>query len=201
MLLGKPPRGGALLCQPDGAFGDIKDNILYCPDPEAAKRMEEAIKRAKKEKDSLGGIAEITVTGCPPGLGEPVFDKLDAELAKALMSIGSVKGIEIGAGFDAARLRGSENNDAIEPEGFRSNNAGGILGGISNGDAIVLRVATKPIPSIPREQDTVDRTGRAAKLKFVSRADVSAIPRVIPILEAMVKVVLVDHVLRARAVT
>jgi chorismate synthase len=186
------------------APGDLKtigDNMLCCPDPNAAKRMEEAITRAKKERDSLGGIAEILVTGCPPGLGEPVFDKLDADLAKAMMSIGSVKGVEIGAGFDAARMRGSENNDPIDPGGFRSNNAGGILGGISNGDEIVVRVATKPIPSIPQEQDTVDRDGRARKLKFVSRSDVSAIPRVIPVLEAMIKVVLADHILRSRAVT
>ena len=179
----------------------IGENILCCPDPAAAKLMEEAVSRAKKDGDSLGGIAEVKVTGCPPGLGEPVFDKLDAELAKALMSVGAVKGVEIGAGFEAARLRGSENNDPIDPQGFRSNNAGGILGGISNGDEIVVRVAMKPIPSILLKQDTVDRKGRSAKLEFVGRSDISAIPRVIPILEAMVKVVLVDHILRSRAVT
>jgi len=179
----------------------IEQNILCCPDPAAARQMEEAVSRAKKEGDSLGGVAEVRVTGCPAGLGEPIFDKLDAELAKALMSIGTVKGVEIGAGFEAARLRGSENNDPIDPDGFRSNHAGGILGGISNGEDIIVRVAMKPIPSIPMEQDTVDRKGRSAKLKFKSRADVCAIPRVIPVLEAMVKIVMADHLLRAKALT
>jgi len=176
----------------------LEKSPLCCPDPAASKRMEEAVSNAVKQNDSLGGIAEIRVTGCPPGLGEPVFDKLDADLAKALMSIGTVKGVEIGAGFEAARLKGSENNDPITPDGFRSNRAGGILGGISNGDEIVMRVAMKPIPSISREQDTVDRTGGPAKLKFAGRFDVSAIPRIIPVLEAMVKMVLADHHLRSK---
>ena len=179
----------------------IRENILSCPDPAAAKRMEEAVSRAKKEGDSLGGVAEVRVTGCPAGLGEPVFDKLSADLAKALMSIGSIKGVEIGAGFEAAGLRGSENNDPIDPDGFRSNRAGGILGGISNGEDIIVRVAMKPIPSIPVEQDTIDREGRSARLKFRSRADVAAIPRVIPVLEAMVKIVLADHLLRAKTLS
>ena len=114
------------------------------------------------------------------------------------MSIGAVKGVEIGAGFEAARMKGSENNDPITPDGFGSNNAGGILGGISNGDEIILRAAVKPIPSIAREQDTVDRQGRAAKLKMSGRFDVAAIPRIIPVLEAMVKLVIVDHHLRSK---
>ncbi len=171
---------------------------FFCPDPEASERMKEAVSKAKQEGDSLGGLTEVRVTGCPAGLGEPVFDKLDADLAKALMSIGAVKGVEIGAGFEAARMTGSENNDPITPDGFRSNHAGGILGGISNGDEIILRAAVKPIPSIPREQDTVDRQGRPAKLKMSGRFDVAAIPRIIPVLEAMVKLVLVDHYLRSK---
>lgn len=179
----------------------VQENVLCCPDPTAAKQMEEAVSRAKKEGDSLGGIAEVRVTGCPAGLGEPVFDKLDAELAKALMSVGTVKGVEIGAGFEAAGLRGSENNDPIDPDGFRSNHAGGILGGISNGEDIILRVAMKPIPSIPLEQNTIDREGRSARLKFRSRSDVCAIPRVIPVLEAMVKIVMADHLLRAKTLS
>ncbi len=178
----------------------VEENPLYCPDPTAAELMEAAILRAKKEGDSLGGIAEVRVTGCPAGLGEPVFDKLDADLAKAVMSIGTVKGVEIGMGFEAARLKGSENNDPIIPDGFASNRAGGILGGISNGDEIILRAAMKPIPSINREQDTVDREGRPAKLKFTGRFDVCAIPRIIPVLESMVKIVLADHYLRSRTI-
>jgi chorismate synthase len=176
----------------------IDGSPLYCPDPIASERMEEVISKAAKEGDTLGGIAEVRVNGCPPGLGEPVFDKLDAELAKAVMSVGAVKAVEIGAGLDAARLRGSENNDPITPDGFSSNRAGGILGGISNGDEIVLRAGVKPIPSINGEQDTVDREGNPTKLKLGGRHDVAAIPRIIPVLEAMVKIVLADHFLRAR---
>jgi chorismate synthase len=174
---------------------------LYCPDPISSQRMEEAVSNTKKEGDSLGGIAEIRVTGCPAGLGEPVFDKLDADLAKAVMSVGTVKGVEIGAGFAAARLKGSENNDPHTPNGFGSNRAGGILGGISNGDEIIVRAAVKPIPSISREQDTVDREGRSARMSFTGRHDIAAIPRIIPVLEAMVKIVLADHYLRSKTIT
>ena len=179
----------------------IEKSPLYCPDPISSQRMEEAVSNAKREGDSLGGIAEIRVTGCPAGLGEPVFDKLDADLAKAVMSVGTVKGVEIGAGFEAARLRGSENNDPITPSGFGSNWAGGILGGISNGDEILLRAALKPIPSINREQETVDREGHPAKMSFTGRHDIAAIPRIIPVLEAMVKIVLADHYLRSKTIT
>lgn len=176
-----------------------KESPLYCPDPKAEALMQKALKKAKDEGDSLGGIVEIRVTGCPPGLGEPVFDRLDADLAKAVMSIGAVKGVEIGAGFEAARLKGSENNDPITPEGFRTNRAGGILGGLSNGDVIIIRTAVKPIPSIGIEQDTVDREGRPSRISMKGRFDVCAIPRIIPVLEAMVKLVLADHYLRFRA--
>ena len=178
----------------------VEKNPFYCPDPIASERMEEVMSRARKEGDSLGGIAEVLVTGCPEGLGEPVFDKLDADLAKAIMSVGAVKGVEVGAGFEASRLKGSENNDPITPEGFQTNRAGGILGGISNGDEIILRAAMKPIPSISIEQDTIDWQGDAARMKLQGRFDVSAIPRVIPVLEAMVKIVLADHYLRSRAI-
>ena len=177
----------------------IDKSPLYCPDNRASKKMEEALAKAKVDEDSLGGIIETRVTGCPTGLGEPVFDKLDADLAKALMSIGAVKGVEIGAGFEAARLKGSENNDPITPDGFGTNNAGGILGGISNGDDIILRAAVKPIPSIGKEQDTVDRDGRPSRIKMSGRFDVSAIPRIVPVIEAMVKLTLADHYLRYRA--
>lgn len=179
----------------------VKKSSLYCPDPKATEKMEEILSRAKREGDSIGGIVEVRVTGCPAGLGEPVFDKLDADLAKAVMSVGTVKGVEIGAGFEAARFRGSENNDPITLDGFGSNRAGGILGGISNGDAIILRAAMKPVPSISQEQNTVDRKGQPSKLKFGGRHDISSIPRIIPVLEAMVRMVLADHYLRTKAVT
>ena len=177
----------------------IANDPLYCPDSSASRLMKDKLKQAKKQGDSLGGVVELTVTGCPPGLGEPVFDKLDADLAKALFSVGTVKGVEIGAGFAASRLKGSENNDPIDPEGFRTNNAGGILAGISNGEDIVIRAAIKPIPSINKEQDTVDRNGRPAKITVSGRHDVCAIPRIIPVLEAMVKITLADHLLRWKA--
>ena len=182
-------------------LGSVDKNPLFCPDSTATKEMEEALKSVKREGDSLGGIAEIRVIGCPAGLGEPVFDKLDAELAKAIMSIGTVKGVEIGEGFEGARLKGSENNDPITPNGFGTNRSGGILGGISNGDDILLRAAMKPIPSISKKQDTVDREGHAAKITFTGRHDTSPIPRIIPVLEAMVKIVLADHYLRSKAMT
>ncbi|MCK4535313.1 MAG: chorismate synthase, partial [Syntrophobacterales bacterium] len=129
------------------SMNNIWRNRLLCPDMKAAEIMEKRLKEAGEKGDSLGGIVEIIVKGCPPGLGEPVFDKIDADLAKALMSIGTVKGVEIGAGFRAARMPGSACNDPITPEGFVTNNAGGILAGITNGEDIVMRVACKPIAS------------------------------------------------------
>ena len=176
----------------------INTNPFYCPDKAAAHKMREVISKAKEEGDSIGGIVEVRVSGCPSGFGEPVFDKLDADLAKAVMSVGAVKGVEIGAGFEVARLKGSENNDPITPTGFKTNHAGGILGGISNGDDIMLRVAVKPIPSIMKDQETVDREGRPALLKLQGRFDTSAVPRIVPVLEAMVAIVLADHYLRSR---
>ena len=188
--------GGVRVEKIDPAY--MEENSLYCPDPRAFEDMEKMLSEIRQKGDSVGGIVEVRAMGCPAGLGEPVFDKLDAELAKAAMSLGAVKGVEIGAGFEAARLRGSENNDPITPEGFQRNRAGGILGGISNGDDIVMRVAVKPIPSIALEQDTIDRAGNRAKLRLKGRFDVSAIPRIIPVLEAMVKIVLADHYLRSK---
>jgi chorismate synthase len=177
-----------------------ESNPFCCPDSEAAILMEELVAKVRKEGDTLGGIVEIVAAGVPAGLGEPVFDKLDGELARALMSIGAVKGVEIGAGFAAASLRGSENNDVITPTGFRSNNAGGILAGISSGQELVVRVAVKPIPSIGREQETVNLAGEPVKIKVGGRHDISAIPRIIPVCEAMVALTLADHYLRQKAV-
>jgi len=132
------------------------NNELRSPDPDVLPEMRDKLAQAHKSGDSVGGVVEVLVQSCPPGLGEPVFDKLDADLAKGLMSIGAVKAVEVGAGLEAARLMGSENNDPITPDGFASNRAGGILGGISNGDEIIARAAVKPIPSIAKEQQTVD---------------------------------------------
>ena len=180
-------------------LAQIEKNSCYCPDHNAAQQMEAALLKAKHDNDSLGGIVEVLVNGCPAGLGEPVFDKLDADLAKAAMSVGAVKGVEIGAGFKAARFRGMENNDPITPQGFTTNRSGGILGGISNGDEIVIRAAVKPIPSIGKEQNTIDRKGQPAKLKLGGRFDISAVPRIVIVLEAMVRIVLADHYLRTKA--
>lgn len=177
----------------------ISDNPYCCPDSEAAVRMEQRVQEVRSLGDTLGGIVEI-LASCPPGLGEPVFDKLEAELAHGLMSIGAVKGVEFGAGFGAAELLGSENNDPITPDGFAGNNAGGILAGISSGQEIVIRVAVKPIPSIGKEQRTVNRSGEPVTVKIGGRHDISAIPRVIPVCEAMVRLVLLDHLLRQNAI-
>ena len=177
------------------------DNMFLCPDGNAAIAMEKRVAEVKKSGNSLGGIVEIVAKGVPAGLGEPVFDKLDADLAKAVMSIGAVKGVEIGAGFKVASALGSENNDPITPEGFSSNNAGGILAGISNGDDIVIRAAIKPIPSIEIEQQTIDRSGNPVTISIKGRHDISAIPRINVVCEAMVSLVLADHLLRQRAIS
>lgn len=173
----------------------IDSNPLLCPDPEAAVAMEQRIKEVREAGDSVGGIVELVAKGCPPGLGEPVFDKLDARLAGALMSIGAVKGVEIGEGFAAAHLLGSENNDPLTPEGYGSNHAGGILGGLSTGQDIIVRVAVKPIPSISKPQQTVTREGTPATLEIKGRHDISAIPRIVPVCEAMVLLTLADFML------
>jgi len=176
----------------------VKENRLFCPDNEAAERMEERIREVRSQGDTLGGIVEIRAA-CLPGLGEPVFDKLDGELARALMSIGAVKGVEIGSGFKAAGMLGSENNDPISPSGFLGNNAGGILAGISNGEHLIIRVAVKPIPSIHKEQQTVNLLNEPVTVKIGGRHDISAIPRIIPVCEAMVRLTLADHLLRQHA--
>ncbi|MCX7816515.1 MAG: chorismate synthase [Syntrophales bacterium] len=176
-----------------------RGNVLRCPDEKAAEAMLDVLEKCRNQGDTVGGVAEIRVRGCPPGLGEPVFNKLDADLAAALMSIGTVKGVEIGAGFKAAFMRGSECNDAMESGGFCSNHAGGILAGISTGQDIVIRVACKPIPSIRLEQKTVDIEGRPVKIKIEGRHDVCVLPRILPVCEAMVCIVLADHLLRQKA--
>jgi len=178
-------------------------NAVRCADPEAAVQMQELIKRAKREGDSVGGIVEVIATGVPPGLGEPVFDKLDAELAKALMSIGAVKGVEIGIGFGAARMRGSEMNDEFYIEDgkirTRTNNAGGILGGISTGEPVICRMAVKPTPSIAKLQRSVDMEQMdEVELRIRGRHDPCICPRIVPVAEAMVALVLMDYMMIMR---
>lgn len=178
---------------------EVARNPLLCPDAEAAALMTRRVAAARSSGDSVGGIVEILARGVPAGLGEPVFDKLDADLAKALMSIGAVKGVEVGAGFRSAAMQGSTHNDPITPGGFASNNAGGILAGISNGEEILLRAAVKPIPSIAAAQQTVDTSGRPRSISITGRHDVAAIPRINVVCEAMAALALTDHLLRHRA--
>jgi chorismate synthase len=181
---------------------EIERNPLRAPDAAAARRMERRVLAAKAEGDSVGGIVEIVVRNAPAGLGEPVFDKLEADLAKALMSIGAVKGVEVGNGFAAARRRGSENNDPMYFDRrtgrvrTRTNNAGGIAGGISNGEEIVLRIAVKPTSSIGKPQETVTTSGRKAAISVGGRHDPCICPRIVPVAEAMVSLVILDHLLR-----
>ena len=179
-------------------FSAIARNALFCPDPDAADAMAAVIKDAQSKKDSIGALVEVVARGVPAGLGEPVFDKLDAELAKAMMSINAVKGVEIGDGFRVVEMRGSQNCDPITTEGFASNHAGGILGGISNGDEIVVRLALKPTSSIAVEQDTIDIHGKPAKIATKGRHDPCVGIRAVPIAEAMMGLVLADHFLRDR---
>ena len=178
------------------------DNALSLPfftaHAEAIAAWEACIKETRGAGDTLGGIVQVVARGVPAGLGEPVFDKLDARLAAALMSVGAVKGVEVGDGFAAARSRGSLNNDQMTPEGYLSNHAGGILGGISSGQEIVLRVAVKPIPSIAQEQRTVTREGIPVTLVVGGRHDICAIPRVVPVLSAMTALTLADALLLQR---
>ncbi|MGC9514216.1 chorismate synthase [Methanocrinis sp.] len=182
---------------------EAEKNPVRCPDQGAAEEMVLALEMARSAGESLGGVAEIVAAGVPAGLGEPVFDKLDADLASALMGIGAVKAVEIGAGVEAARMRGSEMNDPIlpGPDGpiFETNKAGGILGGISTGEPIVCRISVKPTPSISRPQRTVDlSTGEAAEIEIKGRHDPSIPPRIVPVAESMVALVLADHILRRK---
>lgn len=181
--------------------GNTEKNPVRCADLDAALQMEAMIHAARSEGDSVGGIVEVIGLGVPAGVGEPVFNKLSAELAKALMSIGSVKGVEIGAGFKSALMKGSQMNDPIKVfEGnpkHVTNNAGGILGGISDGEPIVCRIAVKPTPSISKEQRTVDLgTMKDTRIKITGRHDPSIPPRIVPVAEAMVALVLVDMMMR-----
>ncbi|MCA1755501.1 MAG: chorismate synthase, partial [Spirochaeta sp.] len=178
---------------------EIEGNQFRACDPAAAAKMLARGEALKAENNSMGGVVECRIEGVPAGLGEPVFDKLDAELAHAMLSIGSVKGIEFGSGFAAAAMSGSEHNDEIGPGGFLTNNAGGILGGISSGEQILFRVPVKPTSSIARQQKTVDLTGAERIISTEGRHDVCICPRIVPVVEAMACLVLEDHFRRQAA--
>lgn len=171
----------------------IEQNPLRACDAEAAKEMEMRLLALQEEKDSAGGIVECRVRGLPPGLGEPVFDKLDAELAHAMLSLGAVKGIEFGAGFAAVDMRGSEHNDWMDERGFLTNHAGGIIGGISTGAELLFRIAVKPVSSIAKAQRTVTVDGTETEIRTEGRHDTCILPRLVPVVEAMTALVLEDH--------
>lgn len=182
---------------------EIEQNIVRAPDPVAAEKMIDAIMAAKEAKDSLGGIVEARAVNVPIGLGEPTFDKLDALIGQAMLSIPATKGVEIGRGFELARARGSESNDPflIEDGKVRlgNNNAGGTLGGISTGEDVLVRVAVKPTSSIEQEQDTINKDLQPEKITVYGRHDPSVVPRAVPVVEAMLAIVLADLLLQNRA--
>ena len=179
----------------------VNDNAFFCPDAELVPRLEQSIEDLRREGDSVGAKVEVVATGVPPGWGEPVFDRLDADIAKSMMSINAVKGVEIGAGFESVRQKGSEHRDAITPGGFLSNNAGGVLGGISSGQDIQVAIALKPTSSITRPGQTVDIDGKAVEVVTKGRHDPCVGIRAVPIAEAMLAMTLLDHFLRHRGQT
>jgi chorismate synthase len=184
---------------------EVEASPVRCPHAETAAAMIERIKVARAEGDSVGGVIECRVRGVPPGLGEPVFDRLEADLAKAMLSLPATKGFEIGSGFAGARQRGSEHNDLFENRDGRirtvTNRSGGTQGGISNGEDLVFRVAFKPTATLLRTQATVDTAGRPVELRAKGRHDPCVVPRAVPIVEAMTALVLVDHWMRHAAQT
>ncbi len=182
---------------------DVEKTPVRCPDPASAKAMKTRIEEIRGQGDSLGGIVGLVVRNMPVGLGEPVFDRLEADLAKAMLSLPATKGFEIGSGFAGTELTGSQHNDPFysreDRVRTRSNRSGGVQGGISNGEDIICRVAFKPTATINKEQDTVNVDGEAVKLKAKGRHDPCVLPRAVPMVEAMAALVLVDHALRQRA--
>jgi chorismate synthase len=176
----------------------ISGRIIEVHSRTRTEEIEAEIHAAQAAGDSVGGVVEITATGCPAGLGDPVFGKLDALIAGSMMGIGAVKGVEIGAGFAAARRFGSENNDGITSGGFASNHAGGILGGISTGQDIVVRIAVKPTPSIEKVQQTRDVKGTGVSISVKGRHDPCIVPRILPVAEAMLALVIIDSYLEQK---
>jgi chorismate synthase len=195
------------IAMPAGAAWPSREQVeataVRCPDPATAAAMIERIKGVRAEGDSVGGVIEGRVRGLPAGLGEPVFDRLEADLAKAMLSLPATKGFEVGDGFAAVALKGSEHNDLFETRDGRvrtvTNRSGGVQGGISNGEELVFRVAFKPTATILRAQATVDTTGAATELMGRGRHDPCVVPRAVPIVEAMTALVLVDHWMRHAA--
>ncbi|MEA1065586.1 chorismate synthase [Erwinia sp. HR93] len=179
-------------------WAQVEQNPFFCPDPEKITALDELMRGLKKEGDSIGARVTVIADNVPAGLGEPVFDRLDADIAHALMSINAVKGVEIGDGFDVIALRGSENRDEITRQGFQSNHAGGILGGISSGQQIIASIALKPTSSITVPGRTVTRDGEETEMITRGRHDPCVGIRAVPIAEAMLAIVLMDHLLRQR---
>jgi chorismate synthase len=182
---------------------EIERNIMRCPDARVAELMVERVEQARRSLDSLGGVVEVRARGVPPGLGEPVFDKLQADIGKAMFSIPAIKGVEFGEGFGVAHMTAATHNDpfirrADGSIGTATNHHGGILGGISTGEEIILRIAAKPPASIARPQATVDRDGNPTDIEIHGRHDPTVLPRLVPIAEAMLALVLADHMLRQR---
>ena len=184
------------------SMADVESTIVRCPDPDIAERMIERIDEARKAGDTLGGVVEAVARNVPPGLGEPVFDKLEAELGRGVLSLPACKGFEVGSGFGGITMTGSTHNDPFYNEAgrirTRTNNSGGIQGGISNGESIVIRAAFKPVATIMTPQETVDEDGNPTELSGRGRHDPCVLPRAVPMVEAMMALVLVDHALRQR---
>jgi len=183
-------------------LAQAENNIVRCPHPETAEKMIALIDKTRLDRDTIGGVVTAVIRHTPVGLGEPVFDKLHAELGKAMLSINAVKGFEYGSGFEGTRLRGSEHNDALFNDGgvirTKTNHSGGIQGGISNGEDIYFRVAFKPVATIMQDQESVDATGNATTVQGKGRHDPCVVPRAVPIVEAMAALVMADFLLRDR---
>ena len=180
-------------------FDKIEDSIVRCPDEKTSEEMISLIKSTKKNGDTVGGVISCIISGVPVGLGEPVFNKLHAELGKAMLSINAVKGFEFGSGFKGSSMRGSEHNDSFNADGTtKTNRSGGIQGGISNGMDIYFNVAFKPVSTIMRDQDSIDSDGNEVKVKGKGRHDPCVVPRAVPIVEAMSALVLADYLLLNR---
>jgi chorismate synthase len=177
-------------------FSKIENNPVRCPDEKKAAEMEEYIKKIKKDGDTVGGTITCVIQNVPIGLGEPVFDKLHAELGKAMLSINAVKGFEFGSGFCGSQMKGSEHNDLYNPDGTtKTNLSGGVQGGISNGMDIYFRVAFKPVATIMQKQDSLDNKGNITEMTGKGRHDPCVVPRAVPIVEAMAAIVLADFYL------
>ncbi len=194
-ILAYTKRAAGISCtafEPD----EIEKNPMRACDPVAAEEMVRRVRQLADEHDSTGGIVECIVSGVPAGLGEPVFDKLDADLARAMLSLGAVKGFEIGSGFSCADMTGSSHNDWMDRSGFKTNHAGGILGGISTGSDIIFRIAVKPTSSIEKTQETITIKGEETAISTKGRHDPCICPRIVPVVEAMAALVLIDHLKR-----